>query len=206
MEEWCGKAYLLRNCSRPCLRSSMKFSSNIPSSPRKGNCLNRAFPGRGGTTTWGSRKKRVEKRIRPIKESSCKIAKVLFYVMLHAVNHNMDLTCLNSFYLEPFSQFMAAEANLQLKRLLCWNIQTLCNVWGQIDSIKYLPIWSQGIENRFELQMDFNKMFKRCINTERMISSPCKSTTDPANIISCCTLLWSLCVDFTLMAYLAFPL
>lgn len=52
-EEWCGKAYLLRNCSKPCLRSSMKFSSNIPSSPRKGNCRNRAFPGRGGTTTWG---------------------------------------------------------------------------------------------------------------------------------------------------------
>lgn len=48
----CGGAYLLRNCSRPCLRSSMKESSNIPSSPRKGSCRIRAFPGRGGTTTW----------------------------------------------------------------------------------------------------------------------------------------------------------
>lgn len=46
------KTYLLRNCSRPCLRSSMKESSNIPSSPRNGSCRIRAFPGRGGTTTW----------------------------------------------------------------------------------------------------------------------------------------------------------
>lgn len=44
--------HLLRNCSRPCRRSSIKESSNIPSSPRNGSCLNRAFPGRGGTTTY----------------------------------------------------------------------------------------------------------------------------------------------------------
>lgn len=45
-------AYLLTNCSRPCLRSSMKSSSNIPSSPRNGSCRFRALPGRGGTTIW----------------------------------------------------------------------------------------------------------------------------------------------------------
>lgn len=44
--------HLLRNCSRPCRRSSIKESSNIPSSPRNGSCLIRAFPGRGGTTTY----------------------------------------------------------------------------------------------------------------------------------------------------------
>ena len=48
-----GRPYLLRNCSRPCLLSSMKESSNIPSSPRNGSCRARAFPGSGGTTTWG---------------------------------------------------------------------------------------------------------------------------------------------------------
>ncbi len=44
--------HLFRNCSRPSRRSSIKESSNIPSSPRNGSCLNRAFPGRGGTTTY----------------------------------------------------------------------------------------------------------------------------------------------------------
>ena len=43
-------AYLLINCSRPCLLSSMKDSSKIPSSPRKGSCRFKAFPGSGGTT------------------------------------------------------------------------------------------------------------------------------------------------------------
>lgn len=44
------------NCSRPTRRCSMKFSSNSPSSPRNGNCLFRAFPGRGGTTIWRCQK------------------------------------------------------------------------------------------------------------------------------------------------------
>lgn len=44
--------YLFRNCSRPCLLSSMKESSNIPSSPLNGSWRIRALPGRGGTTTW----------------------------------------------------------------------------------------------------------------------------------------------------------
>lgn len=43
-------AYLLINCSRPCLLSSIKDSSKIPSSPRKGSCRFKAFPGSGGTT------------------------------------------------------------------------------------------------------------------------------------------------------------
>lgn len=43
-------AYLLINCSRPCLLSSMNDSSKIPSSPRKGSCRFKAFPGSGGTT------------------------------------------------------------------------------------------------------------------------------------------------------------
>lgn len=43
---------LLINCSRPDLRSSMNDSSKRPSSLRKGNCLFRALPGRGGTTIW----------------------------------------------------------------------------------------------------------------------------------------------------------
>jgi len=44
--------YLFMNCSRACFLSSMKESSNMPSSPRKGSWRRRAFPGRGGTTTW----------------------------------------------------------------------------------------------------------------------------------------------------------
>jgi len=44
------QAYLLINCSSPCLRSSMKDSSKMPSSPRKGSCRFKAFPGSGGTT------------------------------------------------------------------------------------------------------------------------------------------------------------
>lgn len=44
------QTYLLINCSRPCLRSSMKDSSKMPSSPRKGSCRFKAFPGSGGTT------------------------------------------------------------------------------------------------------------------------------------------------------------
>lgn len=41
--------------SRPFLLSSMKSSSNIPSSFRNGNCLFQAFPGNGGTTILLSR-------------------------------------------------------------------------------------------------------------------------------------------------------
>ena len=48
-------AYLLINCSRPCLLSSIKDSSKIPSSPRKGSCRFKAFPGSGGTTILLSR-------------------------------------------------------------------------------------------------------------------------------------------------------
>lgn len=44
------QAYLLINCSNPCLRSSMKDSSKMPSSPRNGSCRFKAFPGSGGTT------------------------------------------------------------------------------------------------------------------------------------------------------------
>ncbi len=43
---------LLMNCSRPNRRSSMKDSSKRPSSPRNGNCLLKALPGRDGTTIW----------------------------------------------------------------------------------------------------------------------------------------------------------
>lgn len=45
-------AILLMNASRPFRRSSMKFSSKSPSSPRKGICRFQALPGRGGTTIY----------------------------------------------------------------------------------------------------------------------------------------------------------
>uniref|UniRef100_A0A0E9PIC8 Uncharacterized protein n=1 Tax=Anguilla anguilla TaxID=7936 RepID=A0A0E9PIC8_ANGAN len=48
--------YLLMNCSKPTRRSSMKDSSKMPSSPRKGSCLFSAFPGRGGTTICARQK------------------------------------------------------------------------------------------------------------------------------------------------------
>lgn len=47
------KFYMLRfleNYKLPFLRSSMNSSSKMPSSPRKGSCLFRALPGKGGTT------------------------------------------------------------------------------------------------------------------------------------------------------------
>lgn len=46
---------MLINCSSPCLRSSMKDSSKMPSSPRNGSCRFKAFPGSGGTTILLSR-------------------------------------------------------------------------------------------------------------------------------------------------------
>lgn len=45
-------AILFTNCSKPFRRSSMKFSSKIPSSPRNGIWRFQAFPGNGGTTIW----------------------------------------------------------------------------------------------------------------------------------------------------------
>lgn len=46
------RTYLLMNCSNPFLLSSIKSSSNIPSSPLNGICLFQAFPGKLGTTIW----------------------------------------------------------------------------------------------------------------------------------------------------------
>lgn len=43
-------SYLFMNCSKPCLLSSMKDSSKMPSSPRKGSWRFNALPGSGGTT------------------------------------------------------------------------------------------------------------------------------------------------------------
>lgn len=43
------------NCSKPCLLSSMKDSSKMPSSPRKGSWRFKALPGSGGTTIWKQR-------------------------------------------------------------------------------------------------------------------------------------------------------
>lgn len=48
-------ATLLMNCSSPFRRSSMKSSSNRPSSPRNGICRFQALPGSGGTTILLSR-------------------------------------------------------------------------------------------------------------------------------------------------------
>ena len=45
-------SYLLTNPSKPDRLSSMKSSSNIPSSLRNGICLLRALLGRGGTTIY----------------------------------------------------------------------------------------------------------------------------------------------------------
>lgn len=45
-------AILLIKLSSPFRRSSMKFSSNKPSSPRNGICRFQALPGNGGTTIY----------------------------------------------------------------------------------------------------------------------------------------------------------
>lgn len=45
-------AYLLTKASKPFLRSSIKSSSKIPSSPRNGIWRFQAFPGNGGTTIY----------------------------------------------------------------------------------------------------------------------------------------------------------
>ena len=42
--------YLFTKISNPFLLSSMKSSSNIPSSPLNGICRFHALPGKGGTT------------------------------------------------------------------------------------------------------------------------------------------------------------
>lgn len=49
--------HLLTKTSKPFLRSSIKSSSNIPSSPRKGIWRFHAFPGKGGTTIYNFIKK-----------------------------------------------------------------------------------------------------------------------------------------------------
>ena len=48
------RAYLFINCSKPFLLSSIKSSSNIPSSDliKDGSCFLNAFPGNGGTTIY----------------------------------------------------------------------------------------------------------------------------------------------------------